>query len=434
MTRTRLAPVMLAWVATLGVGAGQSGVPPREAFVGVLDEHPAIEYTTRPRRDRVAVLAAAVARDPSLLTFEPHSGYLRSLLRAFDIPAESQVLVFSKTGVQRAATSPSNPRALYFDRSVVVGHIPNARMLEIAAHDPEQGVIFYTLEQSGATAPALVRRTSCLACHVSASTQEVPGLIARSHVLDAHGEVMPQLGRYTVDHRTPLPQRWGGWFVTGDYPKPPYDGVAHMGNVTVSVHPVSGPATTSNEVFTRWLDSRPETRGYLSAESDVAALMLFDHQTTAINLLTRVNWEARVALAAGAADFSRGPLQELIRELVDYFLFVDEAAPPGRVTPRAGLAAHLARAAPVDRRGRSLAQLDLEHRLLRFPCSYMIYTDAFAALPRQARDAVYRRLWSTLSPTTDDRAYSHLSVADRRDILDILRETLRDLPADLSPR
>jgi len=78
-----------------------------------------------------------------------------------------------------------------------------------------------------------------------------------------------------------------------------------------------------------------------------------------------------------------------------------------------------------DQRG----QLDLEHRLLRYPCSYMIYSDAFDGWPAAAREAVYRRMYAVLSGADETTRYSRLSPSDRRAIIDILRETKRDLPA-----
>ncbi|MDQ3439246.1 MAG: hypothetical protein M3478_02715 [Planctomycetota bacterium] len=343
---------------------------------------------------------------------------------------ESQLLVFSKTGVQRAVTGPQNPRAIYFNDAVVVGYIPGARVLEIAAHDPQQGVIFYTIEQTLAPTARLQRRTTCLACHVSGSTREVPGVITRSMFTTIDGNTLPQLGSFVVDHRTPLPQRWGGFYVTGDYVAPPYGGIGHMGNVTTAMHPISGPAATSNEVMIHWLNSPIEARGYPSHDSDIAALMVFDHQMAAINLLTRINWESRVAAANGSTDFGSGVLRELVDELADYFLFVDEVAPPARVTPRPGFAERFMAAGRKDRNGRSLRELDLEHRLLRYPCSYMIYSDAFDALPVTTRNAIYQRLSVVLSGRDSSRRYSHLSDTDRRAVIEIVRDTKSDLPGE----
>ena len=89
---------------------------------------------------------------------------------------------------------------------------------------------------------------------------------------------------------------------------------------------------------------------------------------------------------------------------------------------------------PADSQGRSLRQLDLQHRLLRYPCSYMIYSAAFGALPTDVRAAIYARLWDVLSGRDASPKYARLSAADRRAVVDILRETVRDLPLDFYRR
>jgi hypothetical protein len=429
-----VAMAALILLGAFAYAAGQAPpAPPAQpaaaSFVGILDEHPAIQYAQRPTRDRVALLNESIARGTASLAHQGPAGSLQSVLNALEVPAESQLLVFSKTGVQRAVTGPQNPRAIYFNDSVVVGYIPGARLLEIAAHDPQQGVVFYTIDQTVGSLAPVQRRTTCLACHVSGSTLEVPGMITRSMFTNIDGEALPQLGSFVVDHRTPLAQRWGGFYVTGNYVSPPYDGIGHMGNVTTAIHPISGPAATSNEVMIRWLNSPLDGLGYPSHDSDIAALMVFDHQMHAINLLTRINWESRVAAANGRDNFDSGIVRELVDELTDYFLFVDEVAPPARLTPRQGFAERFTAAGPKDRRGRSLRQLDLERRLLLYPCSYMVYSEAFDALPTATRDAIYRRMWTILSGADASRKYAHLSVADRRAIVEILRATKLDLPA-----
>ncbi|MGQ0734685.1 MAG: hypothetical protein ACT4QD_13650 [Acidobacteriota bacterium] len=425
MARTVRAVLLMVGAASMALAQNP---PVPTSFAGVLDEHPAIAYATRPTNDAVARLGQSLAQGTSSLAFQSTDGYLRSVLRALKVSDASQLLVFSKTGVQRASTGPHTPRAIYFNDSVAIGYIPGARTLELAAHDPQQGVVFYTLDQSPGTTPRFVRRTDCLTCHVSAGTLEVPGMIVRSQVMGTDGESLPQLGSYSVNHRTPLTQRWGGWYVTGNYTAPVYSGFGHLGNVTVAIHPSSGPATTSNEIFIRWLNSEPDRRGYLSAESDIAALMVFDHQMHAINLLTRLNWETRAAAADGRVDFEQGVLGDLAREVADYFLFVGEVPPVARVTPRPGFAETFAAGAPRDRRGRSLRELDLDRRLLRYPLSYLVYSAAFDGLPAHAKAALYRELWEALAGDPSRDRFSHLSAADRQAVIEILRDTRTDLP------
>jgi hypothetical protein len=339
--------------------------------------------------------------------------------------------VFSKTGVQRDYTGPATPRALYFNTSVVVGYIAGAPLLEIAAQDAQQGVQFYTVDQTEPERATFSRRTECLSCHISVSTLEVPGVIARSNIVGRDGGVMPRLGSFTVNHQTPHTERWGGWFVTADTTAPPYIQLGNLGNTTVAVHPTSGPVLFSNHAFVEWMGMAPAARPYPSELSDAAALMTFDHQMHAMNLLTRLNWEARL-LSSGATRDGAAEMERRVEELVDYLLFVGEAPLAVTVTPRPGLAAALAARIPHDAQGRSLAQFDLQTRLMRYPCSYMIYSPAFDGLPTALKQAVYRRLYAILSLEESDPKYAHISAASRRAIIDILHETTKDFTTSVA--
>ncbi|MCE2541714.1 MAG: hypothetical protein J4G16_15455, partial [Acidobacteria bacterium] len=81
-----------------------------------------------------------------------------------------------------------------------------------------------------------------------------------------------------------------------------------------------------------------------------------------------------------------------------------------------------------DSRGRSLREISLDGRLFRYPCSYMIYTAAFEALPETALDAIYRRMWAVLSGEVAESPYDRLALADRQVIVEILRDTKPGLP------
>ena len=387
---------------------------------GALHEHPAIQYAGRATTDPVAKLNQALEQRGRAFTRDARTGYLLPILDALAISAESQLLVFSKTGVQRAYTGPHTPRALFFNESVVVGYVPEGPAIELAAHDPRQGVVFYTIDQTAA-APLFVRQTSCLACHVSATTLNVPGMIARSNTVGEDGNLVPRGAANDVTHETPHPDRWGGWFVTSEGIAAPYAQRAHAGNITFF-----GRGNTSTQIFVDWMSSSPETRGYLSSASDIAALLVFDHEMRAINLLTRLNWESRIATSDGASDAA---VHHLVDELVDYFLFVHEAPPSVPLIARKDFAARLEQRTPKDRRGRSFGQLSLVDRLLRYPCSYMVYSDAFEALPAEVKRAIYRRMRDTLSSTDAPGTLARLGDDDRRAILEILQDTKPDFPA-----
>ena len=124
--------------------------------------------------------------------------------------------------------------------------------------------------------------------------------------------------------------------------------------------------------------------------------------------------------------------REAAVQLVDALLFTDEAPLPGPMVGSSGFAAAFAARGPADPAGRSLRQLDLTTRLLRYPCSYMIYAPAFDGLPAAAKNAVYQRLWDVLSGRVSARRYARLSASDRRAVIEILRATKSDLPAYFS--
>jgi hypothetical protein len=176
------------------------------------------------------------------------------------------------------------------------------------------------------------------------------------------------------------------------------------------------------------LDGLFDLSGYPTPYSDVVAQLVLAHQTRMTNLITRTGWEARVAAAEPSAD-AAARVREAVADLVDYLLFVDEAPLPGPVAGSSGFAKQFAAAGLRDGQGRSLRDLDLAHRLFRYPCSYMIYTPSFDGLPQTVKDAVYRRMGEILSGRDRDPRYGRLSAADRRAVVEILRETKKDLPA-----
>src|SRR5262249_29794517 len=114
-------------------------------------------------------------------------------------------------------------------------------------------------------------------------------------------------------------------------------------------------------------------------------------------------------------------------ELVDYLLFVDEQPLTDPIKGTTGFATAFAAQGPVDARGRSLRQLDLTRRLMRYPCSYMIDSAAFRALPHEVRRAIYGRIGDILSGRDADPRYARLSSDDRGVVAEILRDTVSEL-------
>jgi hypothetical protein len=410
------AAALFAWLSSLvAVTAGQR-LP-----AALLRTHPAVSYERAPVTNAVSQLNARLRAGEVTLESKGPSGYLESLLKVLHIPVESQVLVFSKTSFQAPRINPKNPRAIFFNDTVSVGWVRGGPVLEVIAQDAKQGSIFYTLEQAqsgGAPAqPQFERNDTCISCHTSDATQNVPGPFVGSVFPGVDGITMYGPA-YTTDHRSPFELRWGGWYVTGTH-----KAERHMGNAVATDPSDLAAMVTPATVDVTNLEGRFDMTGYLSPHSDIVALLVLEHQAQMLNLITRVGWEART----GAADAGR-TLDQAAAQLVDYMLFIDEAPVPGPVAGTSSFAAGFNAKGRRDSRGRSLRDLDLNRRLLKYPCSYLIYSEPFDAMPPAARAAVYARLWEVLSGRERGERYNVLSDADRQAILEILRETKADLP------
>ena len=377
--------------------------------------HPAIQYYKTPADNRVSRLAASLESGHAALHYDRDHGYLPALLERLDVPVSSQTLVFSKTSFQAARISPRLPRAVYHNEDTYVGFVRGGDVLELAVMDPKLAIAFYTLDQGETGQPRLRQRgDECLQCHHAGSTLGVPGVLVRSITPDRSGTPVFPGPSYITDHRSPFKERWGGWFVTGTHGKS-----RHMGNVYVEKGDPADSLDTSSGANTTDLQRLFDAGAYLSPYSDIPALMVMEHQTRRANLLARSAWSYRIDHTVDSAQ---------VQELVRYMLFADEAKLESRVEGASPFAKEFSRRGVRDKAGRSLWQLDLERRLMSYPCSYLIYSESFEQLPKPVLDAVYTRLLAALTARNNDAA--HLSAADRVAIREILTETKRSLPAE----
>jgi hypothetical protein len=389
-------------------------------------EHPAIEYSTRPSHDVVTGLNQALANHSVQLRFEGAQGYLPSVLKALRVLTESQMVVFSKTSVQSPLITPQNPRAIFFNEDVALGWMPGG-FIEVAAHDPQQGVVFYVLQQRERNDPSFIRVDKCLGCHDSLATLGVPGFLLRSIPTGPEGETMPWLGNFTTDQRSPFAERWGGWYVTGKT-----QGIRHLGNRLTSDR--NAPVIAGESELTS-LRGSIDTSRYPASFSDVVALMVWEHQARMLNLFTRIGWETRLAQVLSdkkTATIAARRITDGISELVDYLMFVDEAPLAGPVQSTSGFVDKFTAQGPRTADGRSLRDFDLRRRMMRYPCSYMIYSAGFNGLPTEAKDAIYRRMWEFLSGRQTGK-HGRLSLEDRQAVVEILRETKDGLPDYFKP-
>ena len=76
--------------------------------------------------------------------------------------------------------------------------------------------------------------------------------------------------------------------------------------------------------------------------------------------------------------------------------------------------------------GRSLRDLDLQGRLFKYRCSYMIYSKSFSAFPEILKNSVLNRIKEIMTSESPQLGYEYLEVEEKRAIFDILSGTFAD--------
>lgn len=398
-----------------------------------------ISYSASEPTDRVSQLLNELETGSVTLSRDDRHGYLRSLLQALDVPVSSQTLVFSKTSFQRHRITPRTPRALYFSDDVYVGWVQRGDMIELSTADPQLGAVFYTLDQdSDPQRPAIMRQSDhCLICHASTHTNRVPGHIMRSVYPDRSGLPMLASGTYRTDHTSPFRERFGGWYVTGSHGE-----ARHMGNQTVSSRLKPEALNRESGANLNELPEHVDAAKYLSPHSDLVALMVLAHQVAMHNQITAAGFSARRTLHDAQvlaemldeppdyeSDGTKRRFANAAEKLVRWLLLHDENSLASAISGTSTFRSDFEKLGPFDKRGRSLRHFDLSRRVFRYPCSYLIYSDSFDALPDRLLRDVYRRLWDILSGQDQSDEFAHLTPADRRAIREILKDTKAGLPA-----
>jgi len=400
-----------------------------------------INYRSEDLSDPVAKLQLELNQGKRKLKYEPKFGYLKSVLKQLKVPVDSQTLVFSKTSFQYKKISPEHPRALYFNDDVYVGKVHDGKAIEIVSFDPMQGAIFYLLDEHKVDKPVFQRaELDCTQCHIAAGTRNVPGVLLRSIYPTATGTQALSSQSYITDQESPIKDRWGGWYVTGKIA-----GLPHMANAVVEDKQTTEPIDSGASIKLISLPHSFDSSAYLIPDSDVVAHLVLAHQTQMHNLITLTNYKTRLALYAEADKNKRielpvdSPLSEGTRkqferpaeQLLRYLLFVNEAPLGGEgIEGPSAFAKEFAARGIRDRKGRSLRDFDLKTRIFRYPCSYLIYSASFDALPEPAKGYVYHRLLQVLTGQDKSGDFSTLSEEDRRAILEILLATKPELPAE----
>lgn len=405
--------------------------------------------------DPVSRLQSLIMSGDLHLAFDSARGYLPALLEALEIPVSSQGLVFSRTSLQTDLISPWTPRALYFNDDVYVGWVQESSIIEIAAIDPDEGAVFYTLGQDGTQPPVFQRETTtCLMCHEGrALTGGVPGIVVRSVLADRYGYPISPIHEGVTSDRTPLAKRWGGWYVTGTHGDQP-----HAGN---KLAPLLSHEVTNGRRYVADFDFRSDGNNlqsldglfdvdpYLTPHSDVVALLVLAHQARVHNLITLAHRTYREAMRDQASALrisgdalpdsvdllpsTRVRIEGVVGRLVKAMVFTEEAS-LGEVEGTSSFVEDFQRRGPRDSAGRSLRDLHLNGRLFEHPVSFLVYSDAFQALPGLIRRAVYRELAAALNGQESVASFTNLADEERTALGVLLDETVpgfRD-PSSLS--
>ncbi|MDF1823332.1 MAG: hypothetical protein P1U68_01745 [Verrucomicrobiales bacterium] len=406
------------------------------AFEPLYERAPIYYHETEADTNLTRLLAKAESGGP--LARGTDREILANLLRALEVPIESQVLVFSKTSEQNSRISPQTPRAIYFSDNTYVGWVQGGE-IEVASFDRKLGLVFHLVELSSREEdhpPKLTRARSCLNCHAGSSNQNLPGLMVRSVYPAETGQPLFQAGTFHTRQDSPIEERWGGWYVTGSV-----DESTHLGNQfaqgdrsgnEVTLHSLSETNLTT-------LDGIVNAEPYLhGGQSDAVALMVLEHQVGVHNALIEANLTTRTTLHRHAemqkafGEPVDGPLSETNRRILDnmaervlkQILYVDEFVLPGGVEGSESFQEGFQRNERKSTAGRSLKDFRLYERLMKYRCSHLIYSDAFDQLPDEIRVAVLDRLHGILTEPASHPDFGHLSPSEREHIFEIISETL----------
>ncbi len=366
--------------------------------------------------DPVRRLWEQVAEGQVQLDVSSESAFLKSVLRELDVPVASQVLVFSKTSLQRDLISPHQPRAIYYNDECYVGWVRGGALELIGVH-PVEGPKYYLLQRSVAgleKGPVFQVGKDCFSCHGGAALQ------VQSVRVDAEGQPLTGSVNFSITENSPLSERWGGWYVTGSSGRE-----AHLGNLIDGKRrfPIALAET---------LTSLLPRATYLTDTSDIVALMVLEHQYSTQNALTETARAARTILeriTPGAESplpetTGRRLLQKHADRLVAKLLFTEEhELTGGGVQGSAAFQEAFLKSRRVAADGSSLRDFDLRTRLFKHRCSYMVYSASFNALPGEFKKVLLQRLAFRLKDTADADT-DWLTNADRAQLRLILGETL----------
>ena len=382
-----------------------------------------LRYSDTQADNSITKLAADLASGARRVEGRSGLERLRFVLRELGVPEESQALVFSKTSHQNSLIHPKNPRALFFSEEAYVGYVPGGAV-EVIVQDPLLGPVFYLIEAGEPGKLKIERDTSlCMSCHGTTRTEGVPGMLVRSVFPNPAGHPLLAKGTVHVTYQTPLPDRWGGYYVTGRSSLP------HLGNRTYQEEDGEGDEPRTSDLTD--LRGIIDVSKYPRPTSDIVSLMVLEHQCLMHNLLNAAAMQYRRShFLAKAIDPSADPdagsagrvADGMAEKIVACLFFTDEASPGEGIEGGEEFQKMFSARFPRTREGDSLADFQLYDRLFKNRCSYMVYSRTFRDLPPRVKSAVLARMKAVLAG--EDPVFDWLKKSERKRIDAILAETL----------
>ncbi|HIG83903.1 MAG TPA: hypothetical protein EYG40_06340 [Verrucomicrobia bacterium] len=380
--------------------------------------------------DPMSELLERVRKGEINLDENPGTPLVRRLLEELQISKSSQILVFSRTSLQRGVVSPTNPRAIYFNDEVYLGWMPNGR-IEIASLDSEKGFIFFfQRELSDRKAPLFSRDKVCIQCHAGSATNFLPGPLGRSVFPDSKGRSLKSVDTFElIGHEVPVHERWGGWYVTRAH-----QDLNHMGNAIAVKE--NGKLKLQRKDSSKGLNEFFNTSNYPVSTSEIESLLVFDHQVRMQFVLIESAYKVRQAIFDSLKTSSKensanmsALLKEVTDTMVSELLFKEEFPLGGKIvdTSQAGkFVTEFKAKGKTDSRGRSLRDLDLQSRLFKYRCSYMIYSKSFRDFPKILKNSVLNRIKEIMTSESPQLGYEYLEAKEKKAIFDILSGTLAE--------
>lgn len=379
-------------------------------------------YLEAQPKDRFAQLLAKAQKGEVTIDTSNDKAFLSSLLEALNIPASSQIMVFSASSLQSEIINPRNPRALYFNEDTYVGWVPGG-LIEIIAADPEMGPMFYVYNRlrPGGPVPDVQRSVKCMNCHAGEATRRLPGLIAESLLVSRAGSSLETYRRNVQGHQIPLEDRFGGWHLTGEH---------HLTNHKANIMGVPRGAGKTEKTPVR-PGQFSDLSLHLLPTSDILPHLIHEHQIGFENRLVYAIYTLRQLKSEDKgmlSQASKAEVEERAEELARYIVFADEAKFPSQgIEGDPAYAQDFLRDRKITKAGLSLKDLDMKTRMFKHRCSFMLYTDTWKEAPKELKDRIYFHMASYLRDQPDPQ-HAHLAPAERRAIRDILKETMTDLP------